>query len=42
VSGVNADLLTGAALLVIGALAALALLRTPAAAPAPQIKTEAA
>ncbi len=44
VSGLNAALLTGCALLVVGAVAAAALLRSPAPvpAPAPQAETEAA
>jgi DHA2 family multidrug resistance protein-like MFS transporter len=44
VTGLNAALVTGSALLVVGALAAFTLLRTPAPAPAPaqQPETEAA
>ena len=40
ISGLNAVLVTGSALLIVGAVAAAALLRTPAHAPAPVTKTE--
>jgi EmrB/QacA subfamily drug resistance transporter len=40
ISGLNAILITGSALLVVGAIAAAALLRAPAQAPAPATATE--